>query len=83
VDFTGRSGGMTPTPPRGPRKARLYRKGGQQTKLGYMGPCLMEKPAWLVVDGRLTQATGDAERRAAPRDAREHPRPWEGNPRAE
>ena len=47
-------------------EARLYRKGeGQQTKLCYMGHVLMENRHGLVVDGRLTQATGDAEREAA------------------
>lgn len=47
-------------------EAKLYRKGeGQQTKLCYMGHVLMENRHGLVVDGRLTQATGDAEREAA------------------
>jgi transposase len=47
-------------------EARMYRKGdGQQSKLCYMGHVLMENRHGLVVDGRLTQATGDAERDAA------------------
>ena len=46
-------------------EARLYRKGeGQQTNLCYMGHVLMENRHGLVVDGRLTQATGSAEREA-------------------
>jgi len=54
--------------------ARLYRKGaGQQTKLCYMGHVLMENRHGLAVDGRLTQATGHAERDAAREMARSIP----------
>ncbi len=46
--------------------ARLYRKGkGKKAKLCYMGHALMENRNGLVVDSRLTQATGTAEREAA------------------
>jgi transposase len=46
--------------------ARLYRKGlGQAAKLAYMGHVLMENRNGLVVDTRLTLATGTAERAAA------------------
>ena len=46
--------------------ARLYRKGpGQPAKLGYLGHVLMENRHALVVDTRLTLATGTAEREAA------------------
>ena len=46
--------------------ARLYRKGpGQPAKLAYLGHVLMENRHALVVDTRLTQATGTAEREAA------------------
>ena len=46
--------------------ARLYRKGpGQPAKLAYLGHVLMENRHALVVDSRLTQATGRAEREAA------------------
>src|SRR5205807_6835955 len=46
--------------------ARLYRKGpGQPAKLGYLGHVLMENRHALVVDARLTLATGTAEREAA------------------
>jgi transposase len=46
--------------------ARLYRKGpGQAAKLAYMGHVLMENRNALVVDTRLTLATGTAEREAA------------------
>jgi transposase len=46
--------------------ARLYRKGkGKEAKLCYMGHALMENRNGLVVDSRLTQATGTAEREAA------------------
>lgn len=46
--------------------ARLYRKGkGKESKLCYMGHALMENRNGLVVDTRLTQATGTAERDSA------------------
>jgi hypothetical protein len=45
---------------------RLYRKGpGQPAKLAYLGHVLMENRHALVVDTRLTLATGTAEREAA------------------
>jgi hypothetical protein len=44
----------------------LYRKGpGQPAKLAYLGHVLMENRHALVVDTRLTLATGTAEREAA------------------
>jgi transposase len=47
-------------------EARLYKKGdGQPAKLCYMGHALMENRHGLAVDGRLTLATGTAEREAA------------------
>lgn len=47
-------------------QARLYRKGaGKEAKLCYLGHVLMENRNGLVVDARLTQATGTAERDAA------------------
>jgi transposase len=47
-------------------QARLYRKGaGQEAKLCYLGHVLMENRNGLVVDTRLTRATGTAERGAA------------------
>ncbi len=46
--------------------ARLLRKGkGKEAKLCFMGHALMENRSGLVVDSRLTQATGTAERSAA------------------
>jgi transposase len=46
--------------------ARLYQKAkGQAAKLGYLGPVLMENRHGLVVNTRLTLATGTAEREAA------------------
>ena len=46
--------------------ARLYRKSqGQPAKLAYIGHVLMENRSGLVVDARLTLATGTAEREAA------------------
>ena len=48
------------------RDARLYRKGpGQPAKLAYLGHVLMENRNGLVVDARVTLATGTAEREAA------------------
>jgi transposase len=47
-------------------EARLARKGpGKEARLSYLGHVLMENRNGLVVDARLTQADGVAERRAA------------------
>jgi transposase len=47
-------------------EARLYKKAkGQEAKLAYLGHVLMENRHGLVVDARVTQATGTAEREAA------------------
>jgi len=47
-------------------ESRLFRKGkGKESKLCYMGHVLMENRNGLVVDTRLTLATGTAEREAA------------------
>jgi len=47
-------------------EARLYKKAkGQEAKLCYLGHVLMENRHGLVVDTRVTQATGTAEREAA------------------
>ncbi len=46
--------------------SRLYRKGkGKEAKLSYQGHIVTENRNGLVVGGRLTQATGRAEREAA------------------
>lgn len=47
-------------------QARLYRKGrGKEAKLSFMGHVLMENRNGFAVDGRLSLATGTAEREAA------------------
>ncbi|MFI5179746.1 MAG: IS5 family transposase [Vicinamibacterales bacterium] len=47
-------------------EARLYKKGrGTEAKLSYLGHVTMENRSGLVVDARLTPATGTAERDAA------------------
>ena len=47
-------------------EARLYKKAkGQEAKLCYLGHVLMENRHGLVVETRVTQATGTAEREAA------------------
>jgi transposase len=47
-------------------EARLYKKAkGQEAKLCYLGHTLMENRHGLVVDTRVAQATGTAEREAA------------------
>lgn len=47
-------------------ESRLYTKSsGQAAKLSYMGHVIMENRHGLVVDARLTQASGTAEREAA------------------
>jgi transposase len=44
-------------------EARLFRKGrGKEAKLSFMGHLLMENRHGLIVDGRLGEATGTAER---------------------
>jgi transposase len=46
--------------------ARLYRKGrGKEAKLSFIGHLLMENRNGLIVDARLTRATGTAEPEAA------------------
>src|SRR5207244_4494239 len=46
--------------------ARLYKKSrGSEAKLGYLGHLLTENRNGLVVDVRMTQASGTAERDAA------------------
>jgi transposase len=55
-------------------EARLYRKGrGHEAKLSYLGHVTMENRHGLVVDARLTTATGTAERDAALEMAAEIP----------
>lgn len=45
------------------REARLYRKGpGREAKLCFMAHALMENRYGLVVDGRVSEASGTAER---------------------
>ena len=46
-------------------EARLMRRKGRESKLSYQGHVLMENRHGLVVDARLTQADGYAERSAA------------------
>jgi transposase len=47
-------------------ESRLYRKGkGKESKLCFMGHTLMENRNGLVLDARVTPATGTAEREAA------------------
>ena len=47
-------------------EARLYRKGrGREAKLCFMGHLLMENRHGLIVDGCVTEASGQAERTAA------------------
>lgn len=47
-------------------EARLYKKGhGQPARLCYIGHALMENRNGLAIDGRITQASGTAEREAA------------------
>jgi transposase len=48
------------------KAARMFRKGlGKEAKLVYMGHVLMENRHGLIVNTRVTQATGHAEREAA------------------
>ncbi len=57
--------------------ARLYKKAqGQEAQLGYLGHALMENRNGLVVEPRLTLASGTAEREAALEMIKA--RPWGG-----
>lgn len=46
-------------------EAKLFKKGGQAAKLCYLGHALMENRHGLAIAGRVTHATGLAEREAA------------------
>jgi transposase len=46
-------------------ESKLYRKGGREAKLSYCGNVLMENQNGLIVDLRVEQADGYAERRGA------------------
>ena len=55
-------------------EARLYRKGrGKEAKLCFMGHALMENRHGLLVDGRVSEANGTAERDVAAAMAAEVP----------
>jgi transposase len=66
IDFRGEGRtNATPAATTAP-EARLYKKAkGQEATLAYLGHVLMENRHGLVVDTRVTQATGTAEREAA------------------
>jgi IS5 family transposase len=74
VDFRGeRRTNATPASTTDP-EARLYKKAaGQEAKLCFLGHVLMENRHGLVVNTRLTLATGTAEREAALALVRERP----------
>ena len=66
VDFRGEKSGNQTHQSTSDPEAMLYKKSrGAESKLSYLGPVLMENRNGLVVDTRLTQATGTAERDAA------------------
>jgi transposase len=66
VDFHGEQRKNDTHESRTDADARLYRKGnGKQAKLCYAGHVLMENRNGLAIDGRITKATGRAEREAA------------------
>lgn len=66
MDFRGEPRGNATHESTTDPDARLFKKAkGQEAKLGYLGHVLMENRNGLVVDTRLTQATGIAERDAA------------------
>lgn len=46
-------------------ESRLYRKGGKESHMSYLGHVLMENRNGLVVDASVSQATGTAEREEA------------------
>jgi transposase len=66
VDFHGEKRGNPTHQSTSDPEALLYKKSrGAESKLSYLGHVLMENRNGLVVDTRLTQATGTAERDAA------------------
>ena len=66
VDFKGEKRSNETHESKTDAEARLYTKsGGQAAKLQFMGHVIMENRNGLVVDTRLTEATGTAEREAA------------------
>jgi transposase len=66
VDFRGKARRNDTHESKTDPEAKLFRKGkGKESKLCYQGHLLMENRHGLVVDGRVTQATGKAEREAA------------------
>jgi len=66
VDFRGEKRSRDTHESRTDPDALLFRKSkGTTAKLSYMGHLLMENRHGLVVDARVTQATGTAEREAA------------------
>jgi len=66
VDFKGEKRSNETHESKTDAESKLYTKsGGQAAKLQFMGHVTMENRNGLVVDTRLTQATGTAEREAA------------------
>lgn len=66
VDFKGEKRSNETHESKTDEEARLFTKsGGQAAKLQFMGHVTMENRNGLVVDSRITQATGTAEREAA------------------
>ncbi len=66
VDFRGEPRGNATHQSTTDPEARLFKKAkGQEAKLAYLGHVLMENRHGLVVDTRVTHATGTAERDAA------------------
>ena len=66
VDFRGQKRGNDTHASTTDPDARLYKKAkGHEAKLGFLGHVLMENRHGLVVETRLTSATGTAEREAA------------------
>lgn len=66
VDFKGEKRSNETHESKTDPEAKLFTKsGGQAAKLQFMGHVTMENRNGLVVDARLTQATGTAEREAA------------------
>jgi len=66
VDFQGEKRSRDTHGSKTDKDAFLFKKSkGSESKLAYLGPILMENRHGLVVDAKVTQATGKAEREAA------------------
>lgn len=73
IDFRGEKRSNETHQSKTDPECRLYRKGGQESVLSYLGHVVMENRNGLVVKARVSTATGTAERDSAVEMIREIP----------